>query len=555
MKPKYALNLVLAFFTAILILSFISVPNSTNTPSANNITTVQQIKLDGNNISSYIWNTGVIDQDNNIQNTPGFEWIKGTGKFALFTAGLSLGGYVNNQLRLASASYKGEYSPGYCLNGTFQTNANFRLYKVKRGDNPSTPDWANWGLMVPYGAPYIDANLNGIYEPAIDTPGIRGAVQTIFICFTDADPLTHTNSEGFSGGTTPMGAEVHLTAWCYDNAGYQDMQFLKWVVINKSTSAWDSTIASIVSDPDLGFSEDDYLGCDTAKNLGYCYNSTNNDAGNSYAYGLNPPAVGMMFLINPNSNLKMKSFGFFINTSSPGGICERDPATPVEAYWLMKGYKNDGTPYVIPNTNPPVISKYNFPGDPESGTGWTEYTGKINNCGGSLTGPLESPTLSGDRRFIMSYGSIERMNPGDTQVVFICQLVARGTNNKNSVNLLKQLATVSQNLCQGGFVIGATAVSTQIPNSFELYQNYPNPFNPVTKIKFDIPNVGKRHASDVRLTIYDALGREILTLVNEQLIPGTYEAQWDASNYPSGVYFYRLNAGDYSMTNKMILLK
>jgi len=102
-------------------------------------------------------------------------------------------------------------------------------------------------------------------------------------------------------------------------------------------------------------------------------------------------------------------------------------------------------------------------------------------------------------------------------------------------------------------------VSNNNPKEFKLYQNYPNPFNPVTKIKFDIPSVGQRHAFDVRVVIFDILGKEIAVLVNEQLQPGSYEIEWDASIYPSGVYFYGITVGDasapLSITKKMVLLK
>ncbi len=109
----------------------------------------------------------------------------------------------------------------------------------------------------------------------------------------------------------------------------------------------------------------------------------------------------------------------------------------------------------------------------------------------------------------------------------------------------------------GGEPIGIKPISNEVPNSFSLSQNYPNPFNPVTKIKFDTPPQPspKGRGQWVRLLIYDALGREIATLVNEQLKPGSYEVEFDGSNYPSGVYFYKMLAGDYAETKKMILLK
>ncbi len=99
-------------------------------------------------------------------------------------------------------------------------------------------------------------------------------------------------------------------------------------------------------------------------------------------------------------------------------------------------------------------------------------------------------------------------------------------------------------------VTGINTISSDIPRSYGLSQNYPNPFNPSTKIKFGVPKNGY-----VRVVIYDAIGREVSTLVNEQLNPGTYEADWNASNFPSGVYFYKLASWDFSETKKLVLIK
>jgi len=92
--------------------------------------------------------------------------------------------------------------------------------------------------------------------------------------------------------------------------------------------------------------------------------------------------------------------------------------------------------------------------------------------------------------------------------------------------------------------------SNFIPLKFSLHQNYPNPFNPVTKIKFDLPK-----SSNAKLIIYDLLGREVTTLVNEQLKPGSYEAEWDGTNFASGIYFYSLVTDDFTETKKMVLIK
>jgi hypothetical protein len=101
------------------------------------------------------------------------------------------------------------------------------------------------------------------------------------------------------------------------------------------------------------------------------------------------------------------------------------------------------------------------------------------------------------------------------------------------------------------FAIGVQNISSQVPRDYNLYQNYPNPFNPSTKIKFDI----KGETENVKLAVYDITGRQIEVLVNDKLSSGTYEAEWNASKYASGIYIYRLEAGNYSDVKKMIFVK
>jgi hypothetical protein len=131
-------------------------------------------------------------------------------------------------------------------------------------------------------------------------------------------------------------------------------------------------------------------------------------------------------------------------------------------------------------------------------------------------------------------------------------------NAKNAVGI----SPYSASWKFGTFFVGVVQIGSDIPTEFHLSNNYPNPFNPTTKIRFDIPKTplsfGEGYAPEargVRLVIYDILGSEVTTLIDGQLKPGTYEVDWDASAYPSGVYFYRLQAGDYTMTKKGLLIK
>ncbi len=103
-------------------------------------------------------------------------------------------------------------------------------------------------------------------------------------------------------------------------------------------------------------------------------------------------------------------------------------------------------------------------------------------------------------------------------------------------------------------ITSITQVNGVIPGNFSLEQNYPNPFNPVTKIKFNVAS-SLKGPTRVELSVYNSLGMLISTLVNSTMEPGSYEAEFDAGNFPSGVYFYRLSAGDFVSTRKMTLLK
>jgi glucose/arabinose dehydrogenase len=154
--------------------------------------------------------------------------------------------------------------------------------------------------------------------------------------------------------------------------------------------------------------------------------------------------------------------------------------------------------------------------------------------------------------------------------LFKADLNAQGDSVVSQGNLVPQptLRTLLQNAdgfiyalycCNGGLGRGGilrlrhgtVGINTQnIAVSYSLEQNYPNPFNPVTTIKYSIPK-----QDFVKIQIFDMLGREISSLVNESKQAGNYEVNWNADNLPSGVYFYRLTAGDYTEEKKMVLLK
>jgi hypothetical protein len=102
------------------------------------------------------------------------------------------------------------------------------------------------------------------------------------------------------------------------------------------------------------------------------------------------------------------------------------------------------------------------------------------------------------------------------------------------------------------WVPGISSVKDEVgfPNSYSISQNHPNPFNPSTTIRFQVPN-----SSFLNLKVYDVLGNKVATLVNEEKPPGSYEVSFNAAGLSSGIYFYKLQAGSFIETKKMLLLK
>ncbi len=428
-------------------------------------------------------------------------------------------------------------------------------------------DWNEWPAEK--GAPFYDRNKNGIYEPTIDIPGIPGSSQTIWIDYDD------NNSYDFYG-SLPIGLEVQETYWAYTYSEVQNVIYKHVKIIYKGTensssgSFIDSMYITQFVDTDLGVFFDDYLGCDTLLNLGYTYNYSNVDTAYDQ-YLQNPPAAGYVFLQgvaqrtgNPIDsaivNFKWthgykffhpKPMTIFIahrSGGSWGDPLSQDPEGTLKFYNLMRGYlPSPPYPNSITLVNPYGIefggfSTYNLSGDPLTQTGWVD----------GLTEP------SGDRRMWMMTGPFN-MNKGDTAEVVVALVGATGSDYLGNIGILRY-NTQNAILDYINFVYQMTTGNIQLPplppfqqtlpKKFVLYQNYPNPFNLSTKIWYSIPQTSK-----VTFKIFDILGKEVATLVNEEKTVDIYEVEWDASNYPSGVYFYRLNTNGFVETKKMVFMK
>ncbi len=150
--------------------------------------------------------------------------------------------------------------------------------------------------------------------------------------------------------------------------------------------------------------------------------------------------------------------------------------------------------------------------------------------------------------YLIGNGSTSSVKLFDSAGTYIKDLIPTGSGNLQTPNAVVIRET------------NVISVDDNDPNdiNFVLEQNFPNPFNPSTKIKFSVPSViasETKQSQIITLKVYNVLGKEITTLVNENLPAGEHEVTFDATGLPSGVYFYQLKAGSFIQTNKLVYLK
>ncbi len=489
----------------------------------------------------------------------GYFWPGGDNaiKGAIFEDGLLWGGKVNGEIRVGGSTYRHGLKPGNILKGGSPANPEdiqFQVWKSNQ-DWESLPDgiekeknkynYNHWPIET--GAPWIDENRDGEYTPGIDRIKYYGD-EILYYVANDFDTV----ATKFLYGSDPMGIEVQCLTFAKDTTtDLQDAVFKKYRMINKGSSIITDMYLSYWTDDDLGDANDDYTGVDTTLNLGYTWNGTNNDP----VYGTPPPAVGHMIVQGPivqstlndsarfednwkkgYRNLPATAFTFYI-----GGSAVYKDATlgvyegTLQTYNYMRGLIWNGSQFIDPNTGEPTV--FVLSGDPVTGTRWYEGDGWSG-------GPYPA-----DRRFLISSGPFI-LAPGDTQEIAIAIFMAKGSDNVQSIAALREKASVLRDYYNNELVQELkTTVPAQLTDYY-LEQNYPNPFNSTTTIEYTIPQ-----KTVVTIKIYDILGREVKTISQGEKVPWHYKVNFNASSLASGVYFYRITAGNFVQTKKMILLK
>jgi hypothetical protein len=498
----------------------------------------------------------------NVGNCDGARWLALNsvyGETIIFDHGPWLVGKVDGEPILSIIEWfrAWNYSPGPIINGQAamlihpEDSLKYRAYKITQGDDNTNPDYAEW--PVEYGAP---VKPNG-------DPLIKG-YQTIWSVYNSFDTTASIYGGLWNGPLTSYPIEIHQTVFA--KQGFQsdsidifsNVVFFEWEIINKSNSTIDSSYFGFWSDIDFGTVTQNNPGVDTLHQLGYCWDEAES------IYDSLFPAVGYVLLYGPSvaspgntatykgrnlpdhKNLQLNAFRGIGDDSIWNMPLIAPVHSMLESQYVARGFQADGNPIINPFTN--QVTTFPFSGDPVTGEGW-----------------IYDLLTSGGAGFVFFSGPFT-LAPSDTQWAMIAVVPGLGTDRLNSITQMRRKVEILRSLPYDSLAFGTlsypiTDVEEEIPivSNFKLEQNYPNPFNPTTNIGFRIANFGF-----VTLKVYDILGNEIATLVNEELSAGEYEVEFNTSsgssfrlvrNLTSGIYFYTLRAGDFIQTKKMVVIK
>jgi len=534
---KLILYFVILFICSLSVLSFDDFEKDSKKNYHKDISAVADSRIfDANDIRTYFRNNGSFNRDPSTLNAA-FVWPRSSSKTARYASGLWIGAIVGDDTLVTSCGYTYEYLPGFTDNNGDPAGYNdpeYKIYKLTRGIQDK--DRANWPSVLlgnsDQGAPVFYDSLSGILRP------VDFGKQTMFYSYTDSYESAH---NAVPGSTAPLKADIKQLNFA-ENFPFDPLDYIlfsQFIVINRSDNVWQNTVFSFWSDDDLGDAADDKIGCDSALKLGYTYNGTNNDL----IYANSPPSVGTLLLKgalkytgNPNdvvsychNDLRIVKSGYTdAGMSVFNGVGTSQNYS--QSYRLMNGLTSSGESVINPVGGFPT--KFYYTGDPVTNTGW-------------------NLAAQGDVRFFLSSGPVD-VAPGDTQVLVIAQIIARGSDYLNSITKLREYSMTAKEYYRQCYYLDPVGITENISavNNFSLSQNYPNPFNPNTIINYKL-----RYSAFLKLIIYDAIGNEVAYLVNERQDPGSYSVEWNAENFPSGVYYYTLTGGGISESGKMVLLR
>ena len=477
---------------------------------------------------------------NNATSEPQCEYPKGSGKHVLFGGAIWMGGYDDQgQLRVSSQTYRqtgNDYWPGPLdQNGmlSMATSTDWaRIWKVNKttidsfkamgihttaNTHPAILEWpaihnpyakgANGALLTittPM-APFIDKDGDGKYNPLNgDYPSIKGD-QMLWWVFSDNGP-THSHSSSQS-----LVVEIHAAVYGYKkNTLIDNVVYYEFSIKNKSVFDYQDFRMGIWTDADLGDFNDDFIGFDSSRRLGYIYNGATTDGNGAPGhYGTQIPTAGIAIIKSPTdisgNKAPVGSFMYFNNDNSNLG----NPTTGVHYYNYLRAQWKDGShvTHGAVGSGGTVNANYVFPDDPALPTGWSECA--LNHA-------------PGDRRFVIATDDYEFKKGSTVQCIFAVVATPPATNNgcpNFTTTTIKEVADTAIN--QFGDPVSVQAVKTA---SGKL-SIYPNPVS--DKVSIAIPGSNK-----TTVVVYNAFGNEVLSAETN----GNNKAELSISHLPAGVY-------------------
>jgi len=465
------------------------------------------------------------------------EW----GMPLVYGHGLWIFGIRNDTLMGAVSMFSQNYTPGPIIGGQAaaivapEDSSLYRSYKLTSSSGPGDKDYDEW--PVQWGAP---VNPDG-------SPKLLGDVM-LWTVYNDAHPDVHgwleTHKEVSTYNTN---IEFRETIWGFNKSGYLgDALFFKWQIYNKGNAILDSVVICHWNDIDLMQTLANNSTFDLDRKFGYVY-LNDDDYPDDYSLEYEWPVAASYFLLQgpivPSTDLTAFAFDRVITnyrnlpTTAFWGIgddgCMPDifggsPLTVRQAYNFARGKRHDGSNIINPITGD--TTTFTFTGNPITGEGWlNDY------CYGGMAG------------YMLSSGSFT-MAPGDSQEVIFALVGASGDSLAEAVdNLFTKVDKIRH---YANVTLDIEKKTDLMPMGFTLKQPFPNPFNPTTTVEFSIPQSGV-----ISLDVYDVLGRQVDSILNKYRNVGHHKVQWNASNVPSGIYFIKMQSGDYSQVKKVMLLK
>jgi hypothetical protein len=447
-------------------------------------------------------------------------------------------------------------------------NQNNQIYIVKSSDQPFSKSWIDWIDAVNLGAKFYDGDQNGVYEPidknqnkawdlGEDMPDLLGDI-SVWCVYNDGKlPATHLTR-------FPQGIEIAQTIFGSTSQQYlKNILFIRYSITYRGSNiSLDSVYFSTSVDPDIGFAhENDKSGCDKSFEMSYAYQDTLDSDAKKIPFFFISFLQGPEFYTGNVSDKSNVNYGNLIGEKQNYGHINLlqssfynypalqlfpQPVNDLEIYNLMKGRDNYGNQFIpcefseisdFVNVNCDMLNPYfMYEGNPFTPYGWIMSNSK-------------------DVRMLSNIGPFTLKKDTAQEIIIAYAIGSSQTSLTDAFNSGKQSVIIARGEWSENFPGLSYTNITQFPEPivwkyYHLSQNYPNPFNPKTRIAFEIPRT-----EFVKLKVYNSLGEEVITLINEEKSAGRYEIEFDGNMYSSGIYLCRIDAGGFIESRKMILLK